>query len=69
MDEVATNLEVLLSVVDHSKVVDRAETLFPDRDKEVLFSRDIVEISSRETSEEAADSSSNKVSVVLAFKG
>lgn len=69
MDAVATNLEVLLSVVDHSRVVDRVETLFPDRDKEVLFSRDIVEISSRETSEEAADSSSNKVSVVLAFKG
>ena len=68
MDAVATNLEVLLSVADHSKVVDRVETLFPDRNKVVLFSRDIVGISKKEASEEAVDSSS-KVSVVLAFKG
>jgi hypothetical protein len=33
-----------------------------------LFSRDIVVISKKEASEEAVDSS-NKVSVVLAFKG
>jgi hypothetical protein len=65
---VATNLEVLLSVVDHSKVADRVEILSPDRNKEEQFSREIVAISSRVASEEAADSS-NKVSVVLAFKG
>ena len=68
MDVVATNSEVLLSVADHSKVADRVETLFPDRNKVVLFSRDIVAISKKEASEEAVDSS-NKVSVVLAFKG
>jgi len=61
-------LEVLLSVVDRSKVADRVETLSPDRNKVELFSRDIVVISKKEASEEAVDSS-NKVSVVLAFKG
>jgi hypothetical protein len=68
LDAVATNLEVLLSVVDHSKEVDRVEILSPDRNKVELFSREIVAISSRVASEEAADSS-NKVSVALAFKG
>jgi hypothetical protein len=68
LDEVATNLEALLSVADHSKVADRVETLFPDRNKVELFSRDIVAISKKEASEEAVDSS-NKVSEVLAFKG
>jgi len=68
LDAVATNLEVLLSVADRSKVADRVETLSPDRDKVELFSRDIVVISKKEASEEAVDSS-NKVSVVLAFKG
>jgi hypothetical protein len=49
-------------------VADRVETLSPDRNKVELFSRDIVVISKKEASEEAVDSS-NKVSVVLAFKG